>query len=508
MRNEPHFEQKRKWWILGAMTTSVSMVFIDVTVLPVALPTISRELNFSELGLQWILNAYTLALTVLVLAGGKVAQLFGLKKIFCFGISLFALASAMCGLGNTESWLIISRIFQGAGGALMLPSTQAIIAHSFPSQQRGKAIGIFISIGSVFLTLGPLIGGYLTQFASWRYVFWINLPIAGAGLLLTLFTVPSFPKYKGSFDLIGFLANLASISAIVISIMQAQQWGWLSLPTLSLLSFGIALLAFMVRKERSEPSPLIDVELIKNRSVFPSLLVAGTAQFTLIITVFWAIYFQTILGYSPSGAGNITFLANIPFLIAAPLAGACVDRFGPKLPVCIGFSLIFLSLISFISIINTATLWQLLPSIICFGLGIPFIQTPSATSLMSASPVEKRATASGLLITSRQFSSTLSLAILGTLYSHLSNWRFSVLMLEQPVEGNLDPRQFEGLLSYNPSAVQSLQRLSPKTAAIVEATCKEAAITGFYAINIAAALVAFLGLLIALKWMKKKRKEA
>ena len=508
MAHQSVSEEKRKWWILGAMTTAVSMVFIDITVLPVALPTMSRELSFSDLGLQWIINAYTLALTVLVLAGGRLAQLLGLKKVFCCGICLFASASALCGFGNTESWLIASRILQGAGGALMLPATQAIITHSFPAHQRGKALGIFISIGSVFLALGPLIGGYFTEFATWRYVFWINLPIAAAGLTLTLLTVPPFPGQKSSFDLIGFFTNLVGISGIVIAIMQAQQWGWLSPLTLLCLGLGITLLVVMIRTERKEEFPLIDVQLIKNPSIFPSLTTAATVQFVIMITVFWAIFFQNISGYSPTKAGNITFIANIPILIAAPLAGICVDKFGPKIPICIGFSLLFLAITSFILIVKNATAVQLLPSMLCFGMGVPFVLTPSATSLLNAAPKEKRGTASGLLITSRQFSSTLALAIFGTMYHHWIHWRFSLLMKEQNVGRDLSPSRFEGLLSQNPNAISALQELPSETAAIVQENLKQASISGFYLINGTAALIAIFGFCVAIKWMKKRKEGA
>ncbi|MBS0653563.1 MAG: MFS transporter [Verrucomicrobia bacterium] len=501
-------EAKRKWWILGAMTTSISMVFIDVTVLPVALPTISRELNFSQLGLQWILNAYTLALTVLVLAGGRIAQMFGLKSVFSFGICLFALSSAMCGFGNTESWLVFSRAVQGAGGALMLPATQAIISESFPIKERGKAIGIFISIGSVFLALGPLIGGYLTEFATWRYVFWINLPIAAIGLVLTQLTVPSFPKNKSSFDFLGFFTSLFGISSIVVAIMQAQQWGWLSPRILFLLGLGAILIVLLFHIERSQKMPLIDIDLLKTSSILTSLSIVSLTQFLVMTTVFWAIFFQTISGYLPSEAGNITFIAYAPLLIAAPLAGICIDKFGPRLPITIGFSLLIISLVWFVLIAKDFSIHELLPSLLCFGAGVPFVMTSSSTFLLSAAPKEKRGIASGLLILSRQFSATLGLAIFGTINTQWTNWRFEQIVTEQSTHENLDPRSFEGLLSHNPTAIEALKEVPPDVAQIIQNSLRDASISGFNLINMTAALLAFLGLLISLRWMKKKKEEA
>lgn len=501
-------EAKRKWWILGAMTTSISMVFIDITVLPVALPTMTRQLNLSELGLQWIINAYTLALTVLVLAGDRIAQRFGLKRVFLFGICLFALSSAMCGFGNTESWLIFSRVVQGASGALMLPAMQAIIAQSFPIQERGKAIGIFVSVGSIFLALGPLIGGYFTEFATWRYVFWINLPIAAIGVTLTQLTVPPFPSNKGPFDFIGFFTSLLGISAIVIAIMQAQQWGWFSPLTLSLLGFGAVLLYLLFRIERAKVTPLIDFSLLKIPLILTSLTTSSMTQFLLMITVFWSIFFQTISHFTPAEAGNITFLSSVPLLIAAPLAGICVDKFGSRIPVSIGFSLLFFSLIWFVFIAKDSSIHQLLPSLLCFGIGAPFVLTSSSVALLNASPTEKRAIASGLLTVSRQLSATFGLAIFGTMNSQWTNWRFNRIVTEQSTHENFDPSSFDGLLSHNPTAIEALKEVPPDVAQIIQNSLRDASISGFYLINMAAALLAFLGLLISLKWMKKKKEEA
>jgi len=498
-------EEKRKWWILAAMSASVSMVFIDITVLPVALPTMSRQLHFSELGLQWIINAYTLTLTVLVLAGGRIAQMFGLKRIFSLGICLFALSSAMCGFGYTENWLIFSRVLQGASGALMVPATQAIISQSFPIKERGKAIGIFVSIGSIFLALGPLIGGYFTEYATWRYVFWINLPIAAIGVVLTQFTVPPFPSKKSRFDFIGFFTSLAGISAIVIAIMQAQQWGWTSLLTLSLLGIGIVFLYFLIQIERSKESPLIDFNLFKIPMIVPSLTAVSLTQFILMITVFWTIFFQTISHFTPSEAGNLTFISCAPLLIAAPLAGICVDRFGPKIPVAIGFTLLCFSLIWFVFIAKDSSIHGLLPSLLCFGIGVPFVFTSSSVACLNAVPAEKRAITSGLLTLSRQFSATLGLAVFGTANMQWTNWRFTQFVKEQSSHENFDPARFDGLLSHNPNALNALQEVPPDVAAIIQESLRNASISGFYLINLAAAMIALIGLLITLKWMRKKK---
>lgn len=492
-----------KWWILAAMTTSVSMVFIDVTVLPVAIPTMSRQLNFSELGMQWIINAYTLSLTVLALAGGRLAQIWGLKKIFTFGVVLFALASAFCGFGQAENWLILGRCIQGAGGALMLPATQAIITESFPIEQRGRAIGLFISIGSIFLALGPLIGGYLTQFLSWRYVFWINLPIAAAGLTLSSLTVPCFPSKKIRFDSLGFLASIIGISGVVIAIMQSQKWGWLSVNTLSCLGLGIGFLWLLMKMEKKAPFPFIDTIFLKTPQVILYLTSVAMTQFILMVTIFWAIFFQINTNYTPSTAGYITFIGNIPILFAAPIAGILVDKFGPKLPVSLGFFLLFFSLIWFILVAKKATIYTLFPSLICFGTAAPLVMTPSATTFLKLTPKEKRGLASAFLISWRQFSATLGLAIFGTIYNQWTASNFTKLVENSSNKEKFDPTAFQGLLTQNPSAVEALKQVPPDFAATIKTSLLQASTNGFYLINLCAAGLALIGFFIALRWMKK-----
>ncbi|MCI0381740.1 MAG: MFS transporter, partial [Chlamydiae bacterium] len=259
-------ERNRKWWILAAMTSTISMIFIDITVLPVALPTIQRELDISELGLQWIINAYTLALTVFVLVGGRLGDMFGHLKMFFFGLVIFAFFSALCGLSYFSLWFITSRFFQGIGGAILIPATVSMIISSFPQQQRGKAMGIYVSVGSIFLSIGPFIGGLLSQYLSWRFVFWINLPIAAIGFLLAKFSVPKQEKVEKKplrFDYFGFIAFGLGLTAVVIAFMQAKYWDWFSLPTLLLIALGITLMLLMIVIDRRVEEPFLDFSIFK-----------------------------------------------------------------------------------------------------------------------------------------------------------------------------------------------------------------------------------------------------
>ncbi len=496
-------EGNRKWWVLAAMTATISMIFIDVTVLPVTLPTILKELDTSELAVQWLINAYLLSLTLFVLAGGSLGDMFGYRYIFCWGITLFSIASALCGLSQASSWFIASRALQGVGGALLLPATGAILFSAFPPRERGKALGLYVSVGSIFLALGPFIGGLFTQYLSWRYVFWINLPIAAVGLALTFYAVPPSEKRKESFDLIGFLALAFGVSCLAIACMQSGVWGWISLKTLALFGSGILSILLLILVDRTVPHPFVDFTIFRDKLFLGANLSIFITQFLVMITVFWAMYFQTILGYAPAAAGGIAFIANAPVLLIAPLAGLLTDRFGPKPPVIAGFALISFSLFWFVKCTDGRDLFLLLPALIPFGCGIPLIFTPSSVASMSQVPPHKRGIASGISMTLRQLGATLGMALFGGMFLHLKEKRFARLLEENGATTTLDPRQFEGVASGTPAAVKQLSSLSIEAASFVKESAREAYLIAFGHINLVAAFVALAGLICALFLLRK-----
>jgi EmrB/QacA subfamily drug resistance transporter len=497
-------EKNRKWWILAAMTTTISMIFVDITVLPVVLPTLQRELSISDLGLQWVLNAYILVLAVLVLPGGRLGDMWGLKKAFCLGVCLFAFASAMCGLSRVEWWLIMSRSLQGVGGAFLLPATQGIIVSHFPPQQRGKALGLFVSIGSIFLALGPLIGGALTSYLSWHYVFWINIPIAILGLIMTFFSVPAMAGKKEPFDYRGLFILAVGIASLIIALMQAQEWGWNSFSCLFLFSIGICSFILLFKRKHKPHASLLDFELMGKRSFIASSSCIFCNQLIIMVTVFWVIYFQNILGFSPYKAGAYAFLANVPVLFSAPLGGFLADRFGPRLPVMIGFSLICFSLSWFTLFMKHENIRLLLPTLLTFGCGVSMIFTPSFVGMMNEVSAEKRGVAAGITSALRHFSSTLGLALFGSFYSSTYFKNLGQSLFAKETTMSFTPKDFDGLLSKAPQAMHNMDLLSPGDALYVFQSAKSAFLDAFLRINLSAALIAFVGILLAWKLLKNR----
>ena len=480
------------------------MIFVDISVLPVVLPTLQREMRVSDLGLQWIVNAYALTLAVLVLAGGRIGDIWGMRKTFFLGLALFSLASVLCGLSQSSFQMIFSRSLQGVGGAFLIPATQGIILSHFPPNQRGKALGIYGSIGSVFLALGPLIGGSLTTYLSWHYVFWINLPIAAIGSLLALYAVPPMQGKREPFDTQGFLILLTGITALVVGLMQSVVWGFFSAATLLLFATGLCCLFLLFKRKHMPHASILDFTLLRQKAFLASASCIFTNQLLLMVTIFWAIYFQNILGLSASTAGAYAFLANLPILFAAPLGGLLVDRFGPRLPVMTGFGFILFALTWFCTFASQAQIGLLMPALLTFGFGVAMIYTPSLVAIMNEVPSHKRGIVSGLIATLRQFSSSLGLALFTAIHSNIYLNQLNHSLQSSPNTAHLEAITFEGLLSHSPSAVQNLDLLPAPYASYVFTSAKTAFLDGFNYMNGIGAALAAIGILIAWKLLKNR----
>jgi EmrB/QacA subfamily drug resistance transporter len=324
--------ENRKWWILVTMTGALSMILIDETVVSVALPTIERDLGMSQTGLQWVVNAYLLSLAALVAVGGRLGEMLGHGRIFKIGAIVFIAASTACGFAQSEAVLIASRAVQGIGAALMIPPSGAIVINTFNVNERGRAMGIYAGISMIFLALGPLLGGVLTQGVTWRAVFWVNLPVGLAMLALAHLSLePDEPDASARLDLGGAFTLVPGLAMVVLGLMQAQRWGWGSAAVVALLAVGAVLVVAFIVVERRTSAPLIQLGLFRSRNFSIDNTVLALVQFALTgLTVFGAIYVQQLLGFGPIGAGLSLLPLTAPLLVLAPQAGKLYDRVGPR----------------------------------------------------------------------------------------------------------------------------------------------------------------------------------
>lgn len=407
--------KRNKWWVLFVTASAVGLVFLDNTVMPVSLPTIQKELSFSTSGSIWVVNSYLLTLVTLMMIGGKMYDILGTRTTYFLGLSFFGVGSVMSGLSFVNWWLILGRVVQGLGGALLVPTTAALFMTIFPAGQRARAIGINTGVSSIFLMLGPVVGGFLTQYLSWRYIFWINIPVVIFALIMTSWLF-SAQKRKGSFHFVGALPLCIAVIALVVALMEGGNWGWGSPLIITLFALVIPLVLLFIFLSRRSQYPLIDFKIFTTPFFKSGNVVIFCVQMVLMITVFWAIYFQKALYYSPSQAGLLVLSAVSPVILLAPLGGYLSDRFGPRLPISLGFSLVIFSMLWLSLTVHNHSLATLLIGLPFFGAGIPLTFTPAFTTALHHVSPQKLGVASGFTTSVRQLAATIGIALMGALF--------------------------------------------------------------------------------------------
>lgn len=469
-------KKNSKWLGLTALMPAIAMTFTDQAVLPVALPTIQKHFAATNTELWWCINSYLLVSAVLLLAGGKFGDRVGHRNVFLWGMGIFAIASALCGISFEVMTLIGARALQGVGAALMIPATSPLIMSIFPPNERGKAIGINVSVSSLFLIFAPLIGGYFTEVLSWRWIFWINLPLAAFGIVFVLLYIPKSHKGQQKIDPYGFLYFLISFSALIVLIMQGSDWGWISAKSGLFLAVFLVGFFFLLWREKKAPHPFIDLTLFRHPIYKAVNISIFATQFVLMITVYRAVFFQDVFDWSPLKSGIVFFISSSPVLFMSPIGGWLADKSGSKMPIAVGFITLIFSFF-WLSFFIQDSLVLLLIGFFTFGIGIPLIFTPSFSSAMGAVPPKKTGAAFGILATTRALSASLGVAIISSFASSVQLNSFRALIQKNPTTNSLDPAFLETLAT---GAKNVQASLSSGQFQIVSTYMKESQIKGYF----------------------------
>ncbi|GLZ48008.1 MFS transporter [Actinomycetospora sp. NBRC 106375] len=408
----------KRWLVLVAMTGSLSMIMLDQTVVSVALPTMGRELSLSPGAQQWVVNAYVLALAALVALGGKAADLLGPRRAFRSGVTLFFLASVGCGLAPAgalgEATIIAFRALQGAGAALMVPVSAAIVIAAFGPSERGRAMAIFAGISQVFVALGPLIGGLLTEYVTWRAVFFLNVPVGIATLVLVAIAPVPAERVPGTvvrpLDVALVVAGLA---ATTFAIQAAGAVG-LSPGVLALLAAGVGATAWFVVRQIRSSDPLIHVRLFTDRGFTGAAVVMGFVQFGLLgLVLYSSIYLQELLAFGPMQAGLAVLPLILPLTLAAQIGGRWYDRAGVRGPVLTGLALCAVGTVVWLLALPGLDYATQTPGMALVGVGLGLTLSPTNTDALSRVANAERTQASGVVQTVRQLGGTLGIAVIG-----------------------------------------------------------------------------------------------
>jgi EmrB/QacA subfamily drug resistance transporter len=405
--------------ILAAMIFAVAMTFIDQTIVSIAVPNIQRELGLSTTGVQWMVNAYLLSLSALFAFGGRLADTVGHRKMVTLGVIVFAVASALCGLtpkgSIAEAWIVVFRVVQGVGGAIMFPAALAIVVQTFALRERGKALALFFGIAGGLTAIGPVLGGYLTQW-TWRAIFWVNIPVALIALALIFISRPVTDHRPARIDYRGLVLIAAGVALSVFGFQQSSIWGWHNPLIIASIVVGLALLVVFYFVEVRTESPLMRVSIFRIRPFLIENMVLGVTNLVFIpVFFFGSEYAQISLGQSSSQAGIILLYFFIGFVIAAQIGGRMLDRIGAKRPVVLGC---VLGAVGFWLWAGKATdlsfgaqEWY----IVLAGAGMGFMLGPSSTDAVNRASRLSYGEATGITQTVRNYAASLGLAILGTI---------------------------------------------------------------------------------------------
>jgi len=413
------------------------MIMLDNTVVNVALPSIQNDLGASIGGLEWTVNGYTLSFAVLLATGGRLGDIFGRRRMFLFGVVIFTLSSATAGFAVSSTDLVISRVVQGVGAALMMPATLSIITDAFPANERGKAMGMWAGVSALALAVGPVLGGFLTEHVSWRAIFYLNIPVAIGAVTAALFAVrESRDTTVGrEVDYAGVAALTGGLTALILALVEGNAWGWGSAEIVGLLAGSVLALGAFVAIEQRVKAPMVEFGLLSDRNFLGAVVVALIVSFSMLgVFFFLALYMQDILRYSPLEAG-VRFLPSTLMIVAvAPLAGRFSDRYGPRWLIAGGLLIVAASLYSFSGIAVDSGYLDLLPGFMLLGIGIAMTMSPMTSAAMNAVPVQKAGVASGVLSMFRMVGGSLGVAVTGAIFQARVGASFETASPEQFVD--------------------------------------------------------------------------
>jgi EmrB/QacA subfamily drug resistance transporter len=487
-------------WVLAATILGSSLAFIDGTVVSVALPAIAREFGAAGADLQWVVEAYALLLSALLLVGGSLGDHFGRRRVYAIGVVIFALASIACGLAPSVGCLVAARAVQGVGAALLVPGSLALIAASFDPERRGQAIGTWSGFSGITAAIGPLLGGWLVAH-SWRWAFLLNPPIAAIVLLL-LRRVPESrnPKARG-LDLAGALLATLGLGGLVLGLIESSRRGWADPMVIAGLAIGAAALAAFLAVEARSKSPMLPLELFRSRTF------AGANALTLFLygalsSVFFFLPLDLIQvqGYTPLAAGA----AILPFIVVLFLlsrwSGGLVARFGPRRPLILGP---LVAAVGFLLLARpgiAADYWTtFFPGVLVLGFGMAVSIAPLTTAVMNAVGEEEAGIASGVNNAASRVAGLLAIALLGILLVSVFGNELQHRVLALP----LDPAVQAQVLAERAklAAASPPPGLPAATAAEVQRAVALSFVAGFRAIAWASAALALLAAACSWVWI-------
>jgi len=412
--------QRLKWWTLIAACFALFMAILDNLVVNIALPTISRELNATTTQLQWIVSAYTLIFASLQITAGGLGDRLGRKRWFLFGLGLFTCASLLGALSQNITMLILARAVQGLGAAFIMPLSLSLISVAFPPEERGKALGIWSAISG--LALGPIVGGFLVQYANWHWVFIINIPIGIVAFFVASAVVQESRDTSGTVatDIPGTLLITGAIASLTWGLIEAGDRGWGDTLILAAFAAAAVLTATFIWVEAHTEKPMVPLRFFRSSTFSGANMDAFAVSFLIAGVAFYmTLYQQNIHGFSPVRAGLTMLPMVITMMVFAPISGTLIGRIGSRLLISIGMCIAGIGTLLFLRSGVTTSYLAIVPAYIVMGFGMSLIFAPMTTAVLNSVESEKSGVASAINGAIREIGSAFGIALLGTIMNRV-----------------------------------------------------------------------------------------
>lgn len=411
--------QQRKWQIFAAIGSGIFMASMNGSIVTVVLPALVQELNADFALVQWVLLAYTLTQTAIILGVGRLGDMVGKKPVFLYGTVLFILGSILCGLAPNIQLLLVFRVVQAIGGALATALSMGIVTETFPASERGKALGLFSATVSVGGIVGPLLGGVLLDILSWRWIFFVGLPVSALSFALAWRYLPNTrPREPQQFDWTGAAAFFTCLLTLMLFLTLGQRNGYRSPEMLSLFAVSVLALVLFIRTERRVAQPVLDLDIFRS-SLFSLNLSTRVISFIVFggITLLFPFYLRNLLALEPTVVGLLLTVTSVFFGLASPIAGSLSDRFGFRLIAAAGLAVMAFGCYTLSTLTADTSIAGFVLRVIPLGLGMGIFQSPNNSAVLGAVPRERLGVVSSVNVIARTLGRTSGVAALGALWA-------------------------------------------------------------------------------------------